>query len=176
MDTSHLTVLSKQGKLSSHITSQERPEDRRYFPSISMKEIAEAAQKAIRENLISSLTDKHLSEQVLYITQRFVDWYESVKAILYEERISPREVIHIINLKRIIEKMSELIDKLRESPSSFFGLCQAKEILEDNSKVLGFTKTKTIVIPCEGELFFVDFSLIMVSGNKKVIESLLASA
>jgi len=162
-DTSHLTVLSKGGKLSSHITPKKHRSDRRYFRPMSMKEISEAVQRIVNENLISPLTGEHLSEQVFYITQKFINLYKSLKAILYEKKTLPREVIHIFNFKRAVEKMPEFTDEikcLKENPSSFLGLCQAREILEDDSKIFGFTNTKSIVIPFENELFLLDFSLI----------------
>ncbi len=153
-NTSHLTILSKKGKISSHITPQKHPSDKQYFPPMSKKEFGEVIQKTVNENLISPLTDEHLLQQVLYNTQKLVDWLESMKNILYEKRVTTREVIHIINFKGIMEKTPKLIEELSKSPSSYFGLCQAKEILEDTSKIWGFTETKSVVIPLRINFIF----------------------
>lgn len=160
VDTSHLTIISKEGILSSHITPQEHPQNRRYFPQLNLEDFAKAFPKRVEQNLVSPLSTNQLSEQVMYITQKFFDWLDSLMNILFEERTSPKEVIHVLNFKRLVEEVPQLTEELKNSPSSFLGLCEAKEILKDNSKIYGLSNSRLLIIPFENKLYGVDFSLI----------------
>jgi hypothetical protein len=66
----------------------------------------------------------------------------------------------VLNFKQLLEKLPQLIEEFRASPSSFLGLCKAKEILEDNSKILGMTKSRLLVILVDDSLYHLDFSYI----------------
>ena len=159
-DTSHLTIISKGETLSSHITPQEHPQNRRYFPQVNLEDFIKTIQKKVEQNLASPLSTDQLSEEVAYVTQKFSDWLDLVKNTLYEKRTSPREVVHVLNFKKLLEKLPQLIEELKNSPSSFFGMCKAKEILEDTSKILGLTNSGLFVIPVENQLYHADFSFL----------------
>ncbi|MDH5448852.1 MAG: hypothetical protein OEY24_07115 [Candidatus Bathyarchaeota archaeon] len=161
VDTSHLTIISKEETLSSHITPQEHPQNRQYFPQVNPENLAKAFQEKVEQNLVSPLSIDQLSEEVVYVTQKFLDWLDSVKNTLYEKRTSPREVIHVLNFKKLSEKLPQLIEEFKNSPSSFFGMCKAKEILQDTSKILGVTNSRLLVIPHENQLYHADFSFII---------------
>lgn len=160
VDTSHLTVTAKEGKLSSHITPQEHPQNRRFFPQVNLEDFAKTFQEKVKQDLVSPLSTDQLSEEVIYVTQKFSDWLDSMKNTLYEKRTSSKEVVHVLNFKKLLEKLPQLIEELKNSPSSFFGMCKAKEILEGTSKILGLTKSGTLVIPVENQLYPADFSFI----------------
>jgi len=160
VDTSHLTIISKEGVLLSHITPQEHPQDRQYFPKLSLDGYVREIQKKAMQNLISPLSTKQSSDEVFYVTQRLVDWINSVMNTLYEKRISPRKVTHVINFKRLLEKLPQLIEEIKNSPSSFFGLCQANEILKDHSTIFGLTKSRKLLMPFENQLYYLDSSFI----------------
>jgi len=160
VDTSHLTTILKKGILSAHITPQEHPQDKRYFPPMSKEEIAEKTQALIEGKFISQLTTNQLSENVLYITQKFLDWLESLMDALYEKRILPKEVIHILNFKRLLRNLPRLIEEFKKSPYSFLGLCKAREILEDRSKIYGINNSGLFIMPLENQLYGIDFSLL----------------
>ena len=159
VDTSHLTIISKKGILSSHITSQEHPQDKRYFPPMSKEEIAQKTQALAEGNFISQLTPDQLSEDVMYMTQKFIDWFESLKDALYEKKISGKEVIHTLNFKRLLRKLPQLSKEFEKSPHSFLGLCKARELLEDSSKIFGMNSSGLIIVPFENQLYGVRFSL-----------------
>ncbi|MDH5779744.1 MAG: hypothetical protein OEZ29_04025 [Candidatus Bathyarchaeota archaeon] len=159
VDTSHLTTIFKKGILSAHITPQEHPQDKRYFPPMSKEEIAEKTQALVEGNVISQLTPNQLSENVLYMTQKFIDWFESLKNALYEKKISPKEVIHILKFKRLLRNLPQLIEEFQKSPHSFLGLCEAREILEDSSKIYGLNNSGLFIVPLENQLYGVRFSL-----------------
>jgi len=159
VDTSHLTTILKKGILSAHITPQEHPSDKKYFPSLSKEEIAEKIQAFAEGNFISQLTPDQLSENVLYMTQKFIDWFESLKNALYEKKISPKEVIHILNFKKLLITIPRLIEEFKKSPHSFLGLCEAREILEDSSKIYGLNNSGLFIVPLENQLYGVGFSL-----------------
>jgi hypothetical protein len=164
VETLHLTIIAKDRIVSSHITPQKHEEDRRYFPSMSKEEMVEKV-KVLTEDLsegkfISQLSENQLSEEMLYITEKFVAWLDSIKETLYEKRVSSKEVTHILNFQRLQRKLPQLIEELKESPQSFLGLCKAREILEDSSKFFGLSRSGSAVIPFENQLIGVDFSFL----------------
>jgi len=160
VDTSHLTTISKKGILSAHITPQEHPQDKRYFSPMSKEEIAEKIQALVEGNFISQLTPEQLSENVLYVTQKFLDWLKSLKDALYEKKTSPKEVIHILNFKRLLITLPRLIEEFKKSPHLFLGLCEAREILEDSLKIFGLNNSGLLIVPLENQLYGVRFSLL----------------
>lgn len=160
VDTSHLTIIFKGETLSSHITPQERLEKRRYFHHLSKKQIVKKFQTSIEEKLIYPLPPEKMSQEVMYITQEFENWLNTIMTTLYEERDSPREIIHVLNFKKLLEKLPRLIEDLTKSPSSFLGLCKAKEILEDELKIAGVTDRGLLIVPFINQLYSVDFSLL----------------
>ena len=127
---------------------------------MSKEEIAEKTQALIDRNFISQLTTKQLSEKVLHITEKFLDWLESLMDALYEKKISPKEVIHILNFKRLLRNLPRLIEEFKKSPYSFLGLCKAREILEDRSKIYGINNSGLFIMPLENQLYGIDFSLL----------------
>lgn len=162
VDTSHLTVFSKGEVLSSHITPQEHPQDRQYFPDLNLKDFAKTIQRFFDPNLLSPLSTDRLSEEVTYVSQRFMDWLDSIKNALYEKRTSKKEIIHVLNFKQYLEKLPKIVEEFQAefqaSPSLFFGQCKANEILDDPSKILGLTSSRMFVIPLEDQLYIADFS------------------
>lgn len=160
VDTSHLTVITKDKILSSHITPQEHPQDRQCFPKVDLEDFTKTFQERVEQNLVSPVPTDQLSEDILYITQKFFDWIDSVWNTLYEKRTSPKNVIHILNFKKLLEKAPLLIEELQNSLASFFGICKAKEILEDTSKIVGVTNSRLFVIAFENQLYYTDFSFI----------------
>ena len=104
------------------------------------------------------------------ITQRFENWYNSIKDILYQKRVSSKEVIHVLNFKELLKKLPQHIEELKKSPSSFFGMCKAKEILEDKSKTIGISDSRLFILPFENQLYGVDLSLLTNFSFKPSLE------
>jgi hypothetical protein len=96
---------------------------------------------------------------VLYIIKRVLDCYDTLRKALYSKKISKKEIIHILNFRKLFEKIPKIIEEVRESPQSFFGLCKAEDILKDNAKIVGVSISKTLIIRDNKELFGIDFSL-----------------
>jgi len=153
-------VTFKEGHLSAHITPQKHPPDRQYFQPTSKEEIVERMKSMIERKFIFPLQTNQLSEKVVYITQRFVDWFNALMKALYQKKISSKEVIHILNFKRLLKKLPRLIEEFRESPYSFFGFCKTEEILRDRSKIGGINDSGLIIIPLENQLYGLEYSLI----------------
>lgn len=170
VDTSHLTVTYKEETLSAHITPQEHSENRQYFPLLSKGRIIKEFQRLTEKKLVSLLSTEQMSEKVMYVTQRFENWISSVKVILYQKRVTSKEVIHILNFKQLLEKLPQLIEGFKEAPSSFLGLCKAKEILEDKSKIAGINDSRLFIIPFENQLYGIDFSLLTDFSFKPTLE------
>jgi len=162
-DNSHLTIITKKGEISAHITPQEHPEDRRYFPPMTIERLVKSVKSAIEEGLFFKLSASQLSKEVFYVSQRFLDWYNSVMKALVRKETSEREIVYIFDVKGFIEKIPKFVEELRESPFSIFGSCKAGEILEDNSKALGMiveNNSKRFLYPLENELYAIDFQLV----------------
>lgn len=160
IETSHLTVISKKGAISSHITRQDITREKKYFPPLTKKEIVEKFQSLKAENFFCELSTKQLSEEIFYVTQRLFDWLDSLFQALYEERVLTDEVIHILNFERLIKKLPTLIKEISESPYSFFGLCRARDILFDTSKIAGITNSGMLIVPFENGLYNINLSMI----------------
>jgi len=59
-----------------------------------------------------------------------------------------------------MEKGPPLVQEFRNSPSSYFGMCNISQILEDESIILGITETGLIIVPFEGKMYSVNFSML----------------
>lgn len=170
VDTSHLTVTYKEEILSAHITPQEHSENRQYFPTLSKSRIVKEFQTLIEQKLVSPLSTEQMSEKVMYVTQKFENWLNSIKDILYQERVTSKEVVHVLNFKQLLEKLPQLIEEFKKSPSSFLGLCKAKKVLEDKSKIAAINDSRLFLIPFENQLYSVDFSLLTNFSFKPSLE------
>lgn len=157
--TAHLTIIRKKGKISAHITPQQPLAERRWFPVTSVKEAAARFQSLVENKMVFQLSPEQLSEEVLYVTKKFGDWFDALIGAFYQERSSKKEVVHILNFKSLIEQIPQLIDELRESPQSFLGLCKAGDILRNKSIIAGFSNSKILIIPFENELIGVNFGV-----------------
>lgn len=125
-----------------------------------MKEIANKFQTIVEQKLISPLSPEEMSQEVLYFTKDFENWLNTIQTTLYQEKVSSKEVIHILNFKNLLEKVPQLIEEITKSPSSYFGLCNIHKILEDESKIAGFTDSRLLVIPFENQLYAVNLHLL----------------
>jgi hypothetical protein len=170
VETSHLTVIVKDETLSSHITSQDGMKKRQYFPSLEIKDIGKKLQTLVEDNLIAPLPPDELSKEVFYLTKDLENWFNRLQATFYQEKESPKEVIHILNFKKLSEEIPQLFEKIMGAPSSFFGLCKAKEILEDEIKIAGITESRVILIPFEDQLYGINLPLLTNFGFNPTLE------
>ena len=157
-ETSHLTIIHKKGEISAHITPQTHPKDRQYFLPMNKKEIVARFQSLLENDFVFRLSPEQLSEEVLYITQKVIDWYDSLRKAIYSKKSTRKEVIHTLDFKRLVEKVPRLINEIKESPESFFGLCKARDILVDHSKIAGINNARALIVPIDGKLYGIDFS------------------
>lgn len=111
--------------------------------------------------MIRPLTQAEMSENVLYVTQKSCDWFDSLKRAFYRKRIFPNKIIHILDFQRLIKRLPMFVNEFLQSPKSFIGLCKACEILEDHSKVLGLSNSKILIVPHRGLLHSINLSLFL---------------
>lgn len=156
-ESSHLTILRKKGTISAHITPQEPLRDRQYFLPISVKDSVARFRSLLDNNMVFQLSQEQLSEDVMYVTRKFEDWFNAIIKALFQKKRTKKEIIHILNLKNLLDKLPKLVDELRTAPQSFFGFCKAKDMLRDNSIIVGISNSKILVIPIEKELIGIDF-------------------
>jgi hypothetical protein len=178
-ESSHLTVLSKKGTISAHITPQKPLKERQYFLPVSVKEFTARFQLLLNNKLVFQLSQEQLSEEVMYVTKEFEKWYNSFVKALFQKKITKKEILHIVNFKNLFDKLPELINKFKGSPESFFGLCKAKDMLANDSIIAGVSKSKILIIPMEKELIGIDLSVFtdfnfLPSMNKSQLRNPLA--
>ena len=154
--SSHLTILRKRGRISAHITPQTPSRARQYFPPISLKDFAARFRILVENKMVFQLSQGQLSEDVMYLTTRFRDWYNAMIKALFQKKTKKKEIVHIINFKNLLDKLPDLIDELKTAPQSFFGLCKAKDILKDNSIIAGITNSKMLIVPIEKKIIGID--------------------
>jgi len=159
VDSAHLTIIRKKGEILAHITPQQPSAERRWFPPTSVRDVTARFLSLVEKKLVFQLSSAQLSEEVLYVTEKFRDWFDALIGALYQERSSKKEILHILNFKSLIEQIPKFIEELRESPESFFGLCKAGDILKNKAIVAGFSSSKLLIIPLENELIGVDFGV-----------------
>lgn len=160
VNTSHLTVLSKRGLISAHITPQYHG-DREYFSPITKKELVRRCKSLLDSRMLSPLTKEQLSQNIVYVTNEFLDLLDSFRKAIYQQGTTRKEKIHILNFKRLTEKTPELFKKMTAAPQSLFGMCKAEDLLKDKSKIAGMTDSKVIVFRQRRKLYGVDFSTLM---------------
>lgn len=115
----------------------------------------------IEKDMIHPLTQAQTSENVLYVTQKFVDWLDSLKDAIYQKKILPNEIIHILDFQRLIKRLPVLDDEFKQSPQSFLGLCKAYEMLKDHSKILAINDSKILIVPYRGRLYGINLSFFL---------------
>ena len=149
---SHLTVLKKDGKVASHITYQDHSSKRQWFPPMTTNELSARVQALIDQRLIFQLTPEEQSQEVLFLTQKLENFFNSLIAALYQKEVSEKQVFHILNIKNLFEMLPILVQEIKEKPMDYFGRCQAKELLTDKSKVIGLSESGLAILPAENEL------------------------
>ncbi|MCJ7633287.1 hypothetical protein MUP77_12975 [Candidatus Bathyarchaeota archaeon] len=154
---SHLTILSKKGTISAHITPQKPSKERQYFLPLSVKEFAARFRSLLDNKMVFQLSQEQLSEDVMYVTIKFGDWLNALVKALFQKKTTKNEIVHILNFKNLYDQLPKLVDEFRTAPQSFFGLCKAKDMLKNNSIIAGVSDSKILIIPIEKELIGIDF-------------------
>lgn len=160
VETPHLLIMKKGSVLSSHITYQTKPKKRRHLSEFDFRDVPNVFPESEIQKMIKQVPINRLSKNIFYISQNLIDWMGSVQNNFVEDRTSSKKIIHLLNFKKLAERIPELVGELKQSPSSYLGICKTKEILEDSSK-FGLTNSGVIVLPIENQLYTLDFSFIL---------------
>lgn len=153
---SHLTVLNKDEVLSAHITSQNSLQRPEYFPPLSLKEMKNGLQSLVDNKMIFQLSREQLSEEVFYLTEKFKEWFDDLTGALFHKETRNGCLIYFVDFKRLFDELPDLINRLRTSPKSFFGVCKAEYILSDSSIAVGISNSGLLILPIEKELIGID--------------------
>jgi hypothetical protein len=156
-ESSHLTILRKKGTISAHITPQKPLEERQNFPPFSVKEFTARFRSLLDNKMVFQLSQEQLSEDVMYVTTKFGDWFNALVKALFQKKTTKTEIIHILNFKNLYDQLPQLVNEFRTAPQFFFGLCKAKDMLKDNSIIAGVSDSKILIIPIEKEIIGIDF-------------------
>ena len=155
-ETSHLTIINKGGTVSAHITSQNLSKKRQYFLPSNVKEVSDRFKSLIDDKMVFQLSQHQLSEDVLYLTRKFEDWFNVLIKALFQKKTTKTEITHVVNLKKLFKQIPKLVEELRNSPQSFFGICKARDMFQHDA-IIGISNSKTLIIAVEKELIGVDF-------------------
>lgn len=155
-ESSHLTILRKSGKISAHITPQKSSKQRQYFIPLSIEEFTARIELLIENKAIFQLSHEQLLEEVMYVTVEFEKWYNTILKALVQKKETEKEITHYLNFKNLCNKLPDLVDMLKSSLPSCFGVCKAKDILTNDSIIAGITNSNTLIVPIEKELIGID--------------------
>lgn len=156
-ESSHLTILNKEGKISAHITPRNSLTLRQYFPPFSVKEFTDRFHSLVDDKKVFCLSREQLNEDVLYLTRKLKDWFNVLVSAVYQKIITQKEITHIVNFKSLFDQLPKFVEELRNSPQSFFGLCKAQELLNDESRIFGISNSGVLILKVEKELIGLDF-------------------
>jgi mRNA-degrading endonuclease HigB of HigAB toxin-antitoxin module len=148
----HLTLLKKDEGISSHITYQDHSVKPQWFPPATTSEVLDNIQVLLDKGIIFQIGSDEYSLRVVFLTKKLEKCFNRFMAALYQKRVLENQVIHILNIKNVLDMLPDFIHDLREHPSDYFGLCQVKDLLEDDSKVLGMTESGLVMLHAENEL------------------------
>jgi len=148
----HLTVLKKNGGISSHITYQDNSAKRQWFPPTTTSEILANFQALLDKGIVFQLGPDEYSLRVVFLTKKLENCFDRFMAALYQKRVLENQVTHVLNIKNVLEILPDFIHDLREHPNDYFGLCQVKDLLGDDSKVIGMTESGLVILHVENEL------------------------
>jgi hypothetical protein len=153
---SHLTIIRNEGTISAHITSQKLQKKTRSFLPLSVKEFTARVQSLLENKMVFQLSQEQMSDEVMYVTVEFEKWYNTIIKALVQEEETEKEITHYLNFKNLYDQLPKLVDMLKSSLNSFFGVCKAKDILTNDSMIDGLTKSNTLIVPIEKELIGID--------------------
>lgn len=148
----HLTVLKKDGKISSHITYQDFSAKPQRFPPMTTDELAAKVQELIDKNIVFQLTPEELPEKIIFLTRKWVEWFNIFMAALYRKEVSKKGLTHILDLRKALDLFPSFIEDLKQNPSDFVGLCQGKDFAGDSSKIFGFSESGLLIFQTDGQL------------------------
>jgi hypothetical protein len=158
-ESSHLTILRKKGTILAHITPQQPSKERQYFLPLSVKEFAARFRSLLDNKMAFQLSPQQLSDDVMYVTRKFEDWFNALIKALFQKKTTKKEIVHILNFKNLLDQLPRLVDEFRTAPESFFGICKAKDMLKNNSIIAGISNSKILIIPFEKKLIGIDFKV-----------------
>lgn len=155
----HLTILRKKGTISAHITSQKTSEERQYFLPFSVKEFAARFQLLLENKMVFRLSKEQLSEDVVYVTKKFEDWYNALIEVLYQKKTTKKGIIYVLNFQKLFKELPDLVNEFKKSPESLLGLCKAKDMLKDPSIIAGISNSKALIFRDGKKLIGIDFRI-----------------
>jgi hypothetical protein len=155
-ESAHLTILNKEGTISAHITPQKKMKEKQYFPPSSVEDFTTRLQLLLENNMIFQLSPEQMSEDVFFLTRKFEYWYNALVKALFQKKTTKKEIIHIVNIKNFLEKIPLFVNEIKNEPHSFFGLCKAKDMLNNDSIIIGISNSKKLIIPYNKELIGID--------------------
>ena len=116
---------------------------------MTINELSARVQALVDQGLIFQLTPEEQSQEVLFLTQKLENFFNSLIAALYQKEVSEKQVFHILNIKNLFEMLPILVQEIKEKPMDYFGRCQAKELLQDKSIVIGLSESGLAILPAE---------------------------
>ena len=133
--------MKKSGEISSHITHQDHAANRQWFPPMKTNDLSAKFQTLIDNKIVFEATPEDLPLKIVFLTQKFADWFDNLMSTLYRKEISEKYVLHILDIKNVLEMFPTFIKELKQNPNDFVGVCEGRDFLNDKSKILGFCES-----------------------------------
>ncbi len=157
----HLTILKKDGEISSHITHQDNSAKTQWFPPSTTKDISAKIQELIDQKIIFQMTPDQLPEKIIYLTQKLADLYNQFLKTLYHKEETKKYFLHVIDFQKVIEVVPAFIQELKQNPNAYLGICQPQDFLQDDSKIVGITESGLLIIHDENDLVGLRLNVLM---------------
>lgn len=143
----HLTFFRKEGFVNAHLTIGHKP-NANYVDILKFS--ADVFDRKL-QSIISSLeraitvTEIKPKKKLFYLGNRLLDL---INRDIVTTSYKGKAEIQDFQLDKIVTRLPNLVNEIRDDPKEFFGLAKMEDILENPYIVGGFTK--------EGQFFFVD--------------------
>ena len=152
---SHITLIINDDVVNSHSTDQ-LTDKHEHLGEYKKSEDYEAMfEKALKPR---QLKESEFDRPVVYITRKGWDKLIMDPNLTFVEEETERRVLTYVDLPDTISRRLEVIDELRESPESFFGLCSAGDLLTNREIMLGIDENELGITEFEGSLYEIDIS------------------
>ena len=110
-------MMKKDGEVSSHITYQDHALPAQWFPPMTTNDLSARFQGLIDKKIIFEATPEDLPVKMLFLTQKFADWFDRFMATLYRKEVSEKYLLYILDTKNMFEMLPTFIQELKQNPT-----------------------------------------------------------
>jgi len=167
----HVTLLTKNGFVSSHVKNQISGNYEHLGELSKSKEYNDIIERALG---LRKLNEEEYDTIVLYFTQKGIDLFNEPKFVWIEKK-SKNQTSTYLDLPSMISKAKDTAIELSKSPKSFFGLCHARDLISNKEIEVGISniQEKIGIIEIDGDLYEIDLSSFLDLETKSPLYEIL---